>query len=161
VKIGKTHPALRLRFLRGNKYHVFRMSTTLLRSRMPTRSECKYQHKPPELHRSPSTSNSVPEVHVSGRLNIAKPIQRLRPPFLRHQAEAQITICAKPHTGRTPVAHPAYARRKKKLKSLYLTPTLSQLWDSRRKEGSAETIGLGTIFRTHGKAHDLQVICTR
>jgi len=29
---------------------------------------------------------------------------------------------------------------------------------SRRKEGSAGTIGLGTIFRTHGKAHDLQVI---
>ena len=30
--------------------------------------------------------------------------------------------------------------------------------DSRREEGSAGTIGLGTIFRTHGKAHDLQVI---
>ena len=29
---------------------------------------------------------------------------------------------------------------------------------SQRKEGSAGTIGLGTIFRTHGKAHDLQVI---
>jgi hypothetical protein len=29
---------------------------------------------------------------------------------------------------------------------------------SRRKEGSAGTIGLWTIFRTHGKAHDLQVI---
>jgi hypothetical protein len=97
------------------------MSTTLLRSRMPTRSECK--HKPPG---SPSTSNSVPEVHVSGRLNIAKPIQRLRPPFLRHQAEAQITICAKPHTGRTPVAHPAYARRKKKIKiTLLNTDTVS------------------------------------
>ena len=27
-----------------------------------------------------------------------------------------------------------------------------------QKEGSAGTIGLGTIFRTHGKAHDLQVI---
>ena len=45
---------------------------------------------------------------VSGRLNIAKPIQRLRPPVLRHQAEAQITICAKPGAheahahGRTP-----------------------------------------------------------
>ena len=26
-----------------------------------------------------------------------------------------------------------------------------------REEGSAGTIGLGTIFRTHGKAHDLQV----
>ncbi len=41
--------------------------------------------------------------------NIAKPIhiQRLSSPVLRHQAEAQITICAKPgahraHTGRTP-----------------------------------------------------------
>jgi hypothetical protein len=45
---------------------------------------------------------------VSGRLNI----QQLRPPVLRHQAEAQITICAKPgaheaHMGRTW----AYARR--------------------------------------------------
>jgi len=30
--------------------------------------------------------------------------------------------------------------------------------DSRREEGSAGTIGLGTIFRTHGKAHDLQVL---
>ena len=30
--------------------------------------------------------------------------------------------------------------------------------DLRREEGSAGTIGLGTIFRTHVKAHDLQVI---
>jgi hypothetical protein len=29
--------------------------------------------------------------------------------------------------------------------------------DLRREEGSAGTIGLGTIFQTHGKAHDLQV----
>jgi hypothetical protein len=60
---------------------------------------------------------------VSGRLNIAKPIQRLRPPVLRHQAEAQIIICAKPgaheaHMGRTRGIRQAYARRKKKLKSL-------------------------------------------
>jgi len=71
---------------------------------------------------------------VSGRLNIAKSIQRLHPPVLRHQAEVQITICAKPgvrlahsgrtpgvrlaHSGRTPGVRQAYARRKKKLKSL-------------------------------------------
>jgi hypothetical protein len=30
--------------------------------------------------------------------------------------------------------------------------------DSRREEGGAGTIGIGMIFRTHGKAHDLQVI---
>jgi len=46
---------------------------------------------------------------------------QLRPPFLRHQAEAQITICAKPCAHRRkPGAHPAYARRspgsKKKIK---------------------------------------------
>ena len=31
-------------------------------------------------------------------------------------------------------------------------------WDSRREEGSAGTIDLWTIFRTHGKANNLQVI---
>jgi len=56
-----------------------------------------------------------------GRQKIAKPIQRLRPPVLRHQAEAQITICAKPgahevHMGRTSWGvHQAH----KKIKSLY------------------------------------------
>ena len=49
--------------------------------------------------------------------NIAKPIQQLRLPVLRHQAEVQITISAKPgaheaHMGRTWT----YARRKKKIK---------------------------------------------
>jgi hypothetical protein len=29
VKIGKTHPALRQRFQRGNKYHFFRCSAIL------------------------------------------------------------------------------------------------------------------------------------
>ena len=63
---------------------------------------------------------TVPEVHWCQRSpDIARPIQRLRPPVLRHQTEAQITICAKPgahreHTGRTLGAHLAYARRKKK-----------------------------------------------
>ena len=40
-------------------------------------------------------------------------------PVLRHQAEAQIAICAKPgaHPAHTP-ENPPYARRKKKLKSL-------------------------------------------
>jgi len=71
-------------------------------------------------------------------------IQRLRPPVLRHQAEAQITICAKPgaheaHMGRTWGAHGAhmgrtwaYARRtpgaKKKLKSLYLVVLADWGW---------------------------------
>jgi hypothetical protein len=56
-----------------------------------------------ELHRKKGTRRCT---GVSGCLNIATPIQRLRPPVLRHQAEAQITICAKPgaqeaHMGRT------------------------------------------------------------
>ena len=70
---------------------------------------------------------------VSGRLNIAKPIQRLRPPVLRHQAEAQKLSAPgahEAHMGRTW----AYARRtpgakKNNLKSLYYT-------DLRRRMGA-------------------------
>jgi len=51
--------------------------------------------------------------------NIAKPIQQLRLPVLRHQAEVQITISAKPGAHEAHMGHTwTYARRKKKLKSL-------------------------------------------
>ncbi len=54
------------------------------------------------------------------------------PPVLRHQAEAQITICTKPgahevHMGRTWGTH-GRTPRKKKLKSLYLVVPADWGW---------------------------------
>ena len=109
VKIGKTHPALRLRFLRGNKYHVFRCganlhSHTLARSMYHDELSCP---SPAREYTSPRDDPSPPRLRTlpSPDHRPPRPILRLivvsllpHPPSVVSSPRSSVDCCFDPRT---------------------------------------------------------------